>query len=151
MMTSCKYTCQMKMLIRLCWSITCLLYMQVTLVTQTIVLILYKVCVYSCVKTLNVMSMIFNYLTASQQFQYYSDTDDDWDHQLIPYSNIVIIISRYHNYFIQPRTPFLRAYYFQTFLKVLVLWMRMISSPFAAWDYWLRGFPKLERPSDELG
>ena len=51
--------------------------------TQTIVLILYKVCVYSRVKTLNVMSMIFNYLTASQQFQYYSDTDDDWDHQLI--------------------------------------------------------------------
>ena len=94
MMTSCKYTCQMKMLIRLCWSITCLLYMQVTLVTQTIVLILYKVCVYSRVKTLNVMSMIFNYLTASQQFQYYSDTDDDWDHQLIPYSNIVIIISK---------------------------------------------------------
>ena len=62
--------------------------------TQTIVLILYKVCVYSRVKTLNVMSMIFNYLTASQQFQYYSDTDDDWDHQLIPYSNIVIIISK---------------------------------------------------------
>ena len=58
------------------------------------VLILYKVCVYSCVKTLNVLSMIFNYLTASQQFQYYSDTDDDWDHQLIPYSNIVIIISK---------------------------------------------------------